>query len=76
MVVTIPGIVIVVLVVLLVVMALGRQEPRPPLTPTRAFWVGAAVCFALAAGGVTFTMVNLVALGLLLYVCGYLVSPR
>lgn len=75
MVISIPAVVVIVVIVLLLVALVGRQE-RPPLTPARAFWVGAALCFALATVGVTVGNIALLPLGLFLYVCGYLVSPR
>lgn len=75
MTISIPAVIVIVVIVLLIVALVGRQE-RPPLTPTRSFQIAAAVCFALATVGMTFAGLALVPLGLFLYVCGYLVSPR
>jgi hypothetical protein len=74
MTISIPALVVIVLAILVVVALIGRSD-RPPMTPTRAFWIAAAVAFALACVAVP-SPIPLVPLGLFLYVCGYLVSPR
>jgi hypothetical protein len=73
MVIPIPTLIVIVLIVLLVVAVVGRTEPRPKMTPTKMFWILAAVCFALACLGVAY--LPWIPLGLFCYVMGYLVSP-